>query len=79
MKNENRIRTTGEMREMLVKAAQDVLTGELDIERASALHKLSKNIAESLYSETKIAIFSKENGSQVYEMGALPLGDQSNV
>ena len=34
---------------MLVNAALGVLNGDMDLDRAVALHKLSKNITESLY------------------------------
>lgn len=68
------IKTTGQLRTMLVNAAKGVLNGALDIERATALHKLAKNISESLYSETKIAMFSHEVGKDTYKMGELPLG-----
>jgi hypothetical protein len=75
MKNETReIKTTGQLREMLANAAKGVLNGDLDIERATALHKLAKNISESLYSETKIAMFSHEIGKEIPEMGNLSLG-----
>lgn len=63
---------------MLVNAALGVLNGDLDIDRATALHKLSKNITESLYSETKIAMFQHEVGRDVHTMGNLPLGDTSS-
>ena len=75
MKNVNKeIKTTGQLRELLANAAQNVLDGSLDIEKATALHKLAKNISESLYSETKIAMFSHEVGKTIPEMGNLPLG-----
>jgi len=75
MQNEsNEIKTTGQLRAMLAKAAKDVLSGDLDIERATSLHKLAKNISESLYSETKIAMFSHEIGVDIPKMGDLPLG-----
>jgi len=77
MKNEKKeIKTTGQLREMLADAAKNVLNGSLDIEKATALHKLAKNISESLYSETKIAMFSHEIGKNIPEMGNLPLGGQ---
>ena len=60
---------------MLVNAALGVLNGDMDIDRALALHKLSKNITESLYSETKIAMFQHEVGKTVHEMGSLPIGE----
>lgn len=75
MKNENNeLKTTGQLRVMLANAAKGVLDGSLDIERATALHKLAKNISESLYSETKIAMFSNEIGADVPKMGDLKLG-----
>ena len=77
MKNEGKdIKTTGQLRTMLANAAKGVLNGDLDIERASALHKLAKNITESLYSETKIAMFNNEVGNDVHKMGDLPIGEQ---
>jgi hypothetical protein len=75
MKNESKeLKTTGQLRTMLANAAKGVLNGDLDIERATALHKLAKNISESLYSETKIAMFSHEIGIDIPKMGDLPLG-----
>ena len=73
MKN-GEIKTTGQLRAMLANASKGVLNGDLDIERANALHKLAKNISESLYSETKIAMFSNEIGGAIHKMGDLPLG-----
>lgn len=79
MKKESKpIKTTGQLRAILAKAAQDVLSGDLDINAAITLHKLAKNISESLYSETKIAMFSHDAGKPVYEMGELPLGDEKD-
>ena len=75
MKNENKeIKTTGQLRAMLANAAKGVLNGDLDIDRATALHKLAKNISDSLYSETKIAMFSHEIGTAIPKMGDLPIG-----
>jgi len=77
MKSETKkqIKTTGQLREVLAAAAAGVIDGTMEIETAMALHKLSKNIAESLYSETKIAMFNHEIGSTVHEMGSLPIGE----
>lgn len=69
------IKTTGQLRTMLANAAKGVLNGDLDIDRANALHKLAKNISDSLYSETKIAIFRKEISEDIEELGSLELGD----
>ncbi len=60
---------------MLVNAAKGVLNGDMDLDRALALHKLAKNISESLYSETKIAMFRNEVGESIAEFGKLPIGD----
>lgn len=78
MKNETEIKTTGQLRAMLVNAAKGVMNGDLDIERATALHKIAKNISESLYSETKIAMFSHEIGRDIPKLGELNLGDSDD-
>lgn len=75
MKNDGP-KTTGQLRAMLANAAKGVMNGDLDIERATALHKIAKNISESLYSETKIAMFSHEVGRHVHNIGDLPLGEE---
>lgn len=72
MKNEE-IKTTGQLRHMLANAAKGVLNGDLDIDRALALHKLSKNISDSLYSETKIAMFRHESNQTIEKFGELKI------
>lgn len=80
MKNaDKQLKTTGQLRTMLANAAKGVLNGDLDIDRALALHKLAKNISESLYSETKIAMFSHEIGKGIPAMGELLLGDSTEA
>jgi phage-related protein len=69
------IKTTGQLRTMLANAAKGVLNGDLEIHKAEAIHKLAKNISESLYSETKIAMFRHEVGKTAENFGELPLGD----
>jgi hypothetical protein len=73
--NSNELKTTGQLRTMLANAAKGVMNGDLDIDRALALHKLAKNISDSLYSETKIAMFTHEIGKEIPEMGSLNLGE----
>ena len=73
----NGIKTTGQLRAMLADAAQQVMAGDMDIERANALHKIAKNISDSLYSETKIAMFRADIGQQVDRFGAMEIGDPS--
>lgn len=80
MKNvETEIKTTGQLRTVLANAAKCVINGDLNIDRAMALHKLAKNISESLYSETKIAMFSHEVGKDIPEMGELKLGGKDGA
>jgi len=73
MKSE--LKTTGQLRSMLATACKGVLNGDLDTERAEKLHKLAKNISDSLYSETKIAMFRNEVGQKIEKFGSLSLGD----
>lgn len=68
------IKTTGQLRELLAQTIVGVVNGSVEIDDANAVHKLSKNISDSLYSETKIKMFSHEIGQAVPDMGDLPLG-----
>lgn len=70
------LKTTGQLRAMLANAAKGVLNGDLEVERAIALHKLAKNISDSLYSETKIAMFNKEANINIHDFGKLPIGEE---
>lgn len=72
------LRTTGQLRTMLANAAKGVMQGQLDIDKAMALHKLSKNISDSLYSETKIAMFRRESGQELEKFGEMLIGDPSS-
>ena len=72
MKNE--IKTTGDLRILLANAAKAVMQGAMHIDRATALHKLAKNISDSLYSETKIAMFRNEVGQTMEKFGDLQIG-----
>ena len=72
------LKTTGQLRTMLANAAKGVMQGQLDIERANALHKLAKNISDSLYSETKIAMFRREADLKLENFGEMLLGDPSD-
>lgn len=67
--------TTGKLRELLAKAAEDVVNGNLEIEKAESLQKLAKNVTDSLYSETKIAMFRKDCSLSEYKLGSLPVGE----
>ena len=64
---------------MLADAARQVMDGDMDIERANALHKIAKNISDSLYSETKIAMFRADIGQQIDKFGAMEIGDPTSA
>ena len=72
------LKTTGQLRTLLANAAKAVTQGTMDIQRAEALHKLAKNISESLYSETKIAMFRHEVDQPMERFGELGLGDPND-
>ena len=54
MSGKKEIKTTGQLREVLAETIKYVMNGSIDIEKANSMHKLAKNISDSLYSETKI-------------------------
>ena len=68
------IKTTGDMRKELAKAALAVIDGKMSIEKAQTLHKLSRNITDSLYSEAKIGALQKDLGREVARFGEMPIG-----
>jgi len=72
------LKTTGQLRTMLANAAKGVMQGQLDIDKATALHKLAKNISDSLYSETKIAMFRRESDQKLEAFGAMLIGDPTD-
>ena len=69
------LKSTGQLRSLLASAARSVIDGSLDIEKATMLHKLSKNISDSLYSETKIAMYRRDVGVRAEPFGQLQIGD----
>lgn len=71
------LKSTGQLRSLLATAAISVLNGSLEIEKATMLHKLSKNISDSLYSETKIAMYRRDAGIKPEQFGRLKIGDPS--
>lgn len=70
------MKTTGDLRKALAKAAVDVLDGRISIEKAQTLHKLARNITDSLYSEAKIDALQKDLGREVAKFGAMPIGGE---
>lgn len=75
--NVTELKSTGQLRSLLANAARCVLDGTLEIEKATMLHKLSKNISDSLYSETKIAMYRRDAGMKPEQFGKMKIGDPS--
>ena len=73
-----KIKTTGQLREVLAKAILDVTSGTIGIQTAVAIHKLSKSVTDSLYSETRIAMFHADTGEKISKFGTLPIGDPNS-
>ena len=73
------LKTTGQLRTLLANAAKGVVRGDLEIDRAAALHKIAKNISDSLYSETKIAMFRREVDLPLENFGEMLLGDPNDT
>lgn len=71
------LKTTGQLRSLLANTAKAVLDGSLEIEKATMLNKLSKNISDSLYSETKIAMYRRDVGIKPEVFGKMKIGDPS--
>lgn len=71
------LKSTGQLRSLLANAARAVLDGSMEIEKATMLHKLSKNISDSLYSETKIAMYRRDAGMKPEQFGKMKIGDPS--
>lgn len=69
------LKTTGQMRELIANAIKGVMNGDLPIDKAIAIHKLSKNVTDSLYSESKIAMFRHSITQKLDEFGAMQIGD----
>lgn len=65
--------TTGDLRKMLVDTIEGVQKGEIDVVKATTLHKLASGISRSLYEEAKIAIYSSNLHKPTHETGELPL------
>lgn len=72
---ERELDSTGRVRVMLANSLKGVLNGDMAVDKALAVHKLAKNITDSLYSEAKIAILHKELGITIDKFGQLNLGD----
>jgi len=67
------IKTTGDLRNFLALAMEDVKGGFLDLDKASRITKLAGQINESFYAEIKTARIRTEMGEEKHALGQLPI------
>jgi len=68
------IKTTGELRQFLVKMMQDVESGAIDLDKAGRITKIAGQVNESFYAEIKVAKVRAEAGQVMGEFGAMTIG-----
>jgi len=68
-----KITTSGELREFLCSAINNVANGTFDIQKAREVTKLAAQVNESFYSEIKIAKFKSDTGKEANKLGSLPI------
>ena len=69
----SRMKTTGDLRQVLANAIMDVKSGNMDSDTARNITKMAAQITESFYSEVKVAQTMKELGRVVKDFGDLPM------
>lgn len=67
------IKTTGDLRKVLLEALHDVRHGHLDVRGAQAIGKLAAQVTESMYAELKAHKLMAELGEKTQTLGELPL------
>ncbi len=70
-----KIVTTGQLREFLASMMQSVRNGEIEITQAAQITKLAGQINESFYAEVKIAKVRAEANKEMSELGSLRIGE----
>jgi hypothetical protein len=73
--NTKEIKTTGQIRALIANAMKGVTNGDMPVDKATALHKLGRNMSDMLYSEAKIQALRRKAGEQVEAFGDLHVGD----
>lgn len=69
-----KIKTSGDLRNFLSLAMEDLRAGMLDPDVASKLTKMAGQVNESFYAEIKTARVMAEFGRASHELGELPIG-----
>jgi hypothetical protein len=73
-KSVQKIKTTGELRDFLVKMMQDVESGAIDLDKAGRITKIAGQVNESFYAEIKVAKVRAEAGQAMGDFGAMVIG-----
>lgn len=73
-KSVQKIKTTGELRDFLVKMMQDVESGAIDLDKAGRITKIAGQVNESFYAEIKVAKVRAEAGQVMGDFGAMVIG-----
>lgn len=79
MSTNNRIKTTGELRDFLAMMMLGVKNGDLDLDKARNITKLAGQINESFYAEVKVAKVRAEAGQIMPALGAMKVGDEGQT
>ena len=72
MSGNNKIRTTGELRDFLATIMLGVKNGDIDLDKARNITRLAGQINESFYAEVKVAKARAEAGE--FGLGAMKIG-----
>lgn len=73
------IKTTGELRAFVAEAMEEMKVGDLDIEKAQLVVKLSGRITESLYAEVKQQKLLIEVGKEPDHLGSQLIGEKAHI
>jgi hypothetical protein len=68
-----KIKTTGDLRKVLLESISDVQCGHLDVSKAQAIGKLAAQVTESLYAELKANKQLADLGEKTQKLNGLPL------
>jgi hypothetical protein len=72
----NKIETTGQLREFLCMMLVGVKDGTVDLDAASRITKLAGQVNESFYSEVKVGRVRADMGETVPRMGQMSIGTE---
>lgn len=71
------IKTTGELRAFLADTIEKVASGELGVDRAAQIQKLSGQLTESMYAEVKVSALRIQLGRHAGEFGEMSVASHA--